>query len=113
MTPKERIEKWQAYIASVEARAKALDEAIHDRGWALAASVGIPRDGCCLHNASIDDDLKGWCNMNPHRLKVAKEANYLVGQWPASNLARKIVMRSWNRMVASPQGWAQYNVDKD
>jgi len=89
---------WQDFARRIDARAKAVDDAIHNRGWALAASVGIPRDGCCLHNASIDRELKGWCHRNPKRYRVARQANYLVNQWPASRLARRIIAREYNKM---------------
>jgi hypothetical protein len=89
------LKQWQAFARNVRDRADAVNRSVQDRGWALAASVGIPRCGCSLHNASIDDNLVGWCARNPHRLKVAKRANYLVMQWPASPLADRIIERAW------------------
>lgn len=110
-TPKQAIDQWQAYVRTVHAIAKRVDDAMHERGWNLAASVGIGRCSCSLHNASIDDGMTGWCKDNPQRLKVAKTANYYVNQWPGSRLAEKIVKRSWNRMVAEPLGFALYDLD--
>lgn len=66
---------------------------------------------CCLHNASIDDNLNGWCANNPERLRVAKQANYLVNRWDASNKADLIVKRAWNRLIAKPFGFAAYTLD--
>lgn len=65
----------------------------------MAASVGIPRNVCCLHNASIDTELKGWCAGNPGMLKVAKQANYLVNRWPGSDRADKAIWSAWNRLM--------------
>ncbi len=108
---KEAWEQWQAIAIDVNRRGQAIDRSIHERGWALAASVGIPRCGCSLHNASIDTDLKGWCKDSPHRLKVAKEANYLLSLWPGSRLADKIQKSAWNRLVAKPFGYCPYTLE--
>lgn len=90
--------EWQAIAQRVNSIAKRLQDARHDQGWKLAASVGIPHDMCCLHNASIDDNLTGWCHKNPERLRVAKQANHIVNDWEISHKAQKIVSRAWNRI---------------
>ena len=72
-----------------------------ERAWALAASVGIDRNMCCLHNASIDDEMRGWCAGNPRRLKVAKRAAYILNDWRASRLAERIISRAYDRMCRS------------
>ena len=92
------IQEWQRFSQSISARASAVDRSIHERGWRLAATVGIPRCGCSLHNASIDDSLSGWCFRNPERLKVAKRANYLVNQWPAARIAERIISRAYSKV---------------
>lgn len=93
--------QWQEFAQNITQRASALAHARIDAGFALAATVGIPRCGCSLHNASIDDDLKGWCAGNPHRLKVAKRANYIVTEyaWHPTRLADRIVQRAYARVV--------------
>lgn len=96
----ETFKDWQRFAAMVENRATRLQSARHDEGWKLAASVGIPHDMCCLHNASIDTELKGWCFENPERLKAARRANHIVNDWSISEKARKIVNRAWNKMAA-------------
>ncbi len=101
---------WKGLASSLRKRGQMIDNAIHDKGWSLAASVGIPHDMCCLHNASIDDELTGWCARNPAMLKVAKEANHLVNQWPGSRLADKLIQRAWNRILAEPFGMCKYEV---
>ena len=110
VNPKEAIGRWTAYATAIRARADAINRSVQDRGWALAATVGIPRNCCALHNASIDDNLNGWCHRNPERLKVAKQASYLVNLWPASDLADRLIKRAWNKHVADPLGFARYDV---
>ncbi len=95
---------WQAFAQCVNARAKRITDSIHNSGWQIAADAGIPRDLCCLHNASIDDDLKGWCHNNPDRLKAAKRALHFIENWEASHKAVRIIRRAWNKM-AKVQGW--------
>ena len=48
-TPKTFTE-WQEWASAIRALADRVDRAAQDRGWAIAAEVGIPRCGCCLHN---------------------------------------------------------------
>lgn len=80
--------------------ANRITNAQHDAGWRLAASVGIPRDGCCLHNASIDENFTGWCAGagGYNRLKVAKRANHIVSDWTASQMADRVIARAWMAM---------------
>ena len=98
--------QWQDFAQKVDAMGKRIDDALHAKGWALAESVGIGRCMCSLHNASIDDELRGWCHNNPHRLKVAKQANHLVNQWDGHHRSEAIVRRAWNKM-AKTEGYCQ------
>ena len=102
--------EWQRIATDARLRSERIDRSIQDRGWALALTVGIPRDGCALHNASIDDGLTGWCHKNPTMLKVAKQANHLVNQWPAHRIADRLVKRAWNRLIAAPFGYCHYDL---
>ncbi len=92
---------WCAFSRAIRARADALVASRRDAAFALAASVGIPRNLCCLHNAAIDDDLRGWCKGNPARLRVAKRANWLLSNhvWEPSRLADRIISRAWDRIA--------------
>ena len=94
-------ESWQEFARNIGARGKAVSDHRQEIGWSLAASVGIPRCGCSLHNASIDDELTGWCAGNPKRLKVAKKANWMVNEWAwePSNLATRIVSRAYHKFI--------------
>ncbi len=91
--------EWMLKAAQINARAEAINKRQHDRGWTLAATVGIPHDGCCLHNASIDDNLTGWCHNNAQRLIVAKKASALVNDWRAARAAERMVNRAWNELL--------------
>lgn len=91
--------EWQAYSANINARARALQASIHEQGWALAATVGIPRCMCSLHNAAIDDNMTGWCHNNPHRLKVAKRADHIVNDFTVSDMAQRITRRAWDHFT--------------
>lgn len=91
--------EWNEIVRDARERGKAIDDSLHEQGWKLAAEHGIPRDMCCLHNASIDDDMTGWCKGNPERLKAAKHANYLLNQWPGSKQADAISKAAWNRLM--------------
>jgi hypothetical protein len=88
-----------AKCRAIRERATRLQNSIHDRGFALARTVGIPRSICCLHNASIDDGLTGWCARNPAMLKVAKRADAIVNDWSASNLGYAITGRLWREFA--------------
>ena len=102
--------RWQAIASRVNQQAKRIDRSTQDIGWAMAASVGIPHDACCLHNASIDTELKGWCHQNPERLRVAKQAKHLVESWAASRKAERVVRRAWNKLMV-PQGARAMSVE--
>lgn len=84
-------------VKEIEARVSSLVNSIQKRAWKLAATVEIPRDGCCLHNASIDDNMTGWCFQAPERLKVAKRATRMIDEsWEVSSLGDRIVRRLFN-----------------
>ena len=74
-----------------------------ERGFKIAASVGIGRDMCCIHNAAMDDSMSGWCHKNPARLKAAKQADFMVNEfaWQPSRLAEKILKNAWNDFAAN------------
>lgn len=93
---------WQDFARNIDSRAKAISEHRRELGWELAASVGIPRCGCSLHNASIDHELTGWCANNPKRLKVAKRANWMVNEWAwePTTLAHGIVGRAYDKFIS-------------
>lgn len=90
-----RFRAWQAYADAIHARINAIQARQHGKGWALAASVGIGRCGCSLHNASIDDEMRGWCKDNPARLAAAKRAVRYVGDFRASRVGRAMVSRAY------------------
>lgn len=93
--------EWQTFARAVNDCAQRITHARHEAGWQLAATVGIPRDGCCLHNASIDDKMTGWC-AGPggyERLRVAKRATHILNDWRVSHLAEKIVARAFERVM--------------
>lgn len=90
--------EWKAYCKQVDAMAERITRAKHERGWALAATVGIGRCMCSLHNASIDDELKGWC-AGPdgrRRLKAARAALRLLDDWTAHRIAERVINRAWD-----------------
>jgi hypothetical protein len=96
-------EAWQKFAENIRSRGEALAISRMEQGFALALSVGIPRDLCCLHNASIDDEMTGWCANNPKRLKAAKKAAWMCSEWcwEPTRLASKIISKAWNEMIAS------------
>ena len=106
-TNQQAFKEWSELASELRKRGKAIDDSKHDAAWKLAASVGIPRCGCSLHNASIDDDMAGWCKGNPERLKVAKQANHLLMNWDGSRTADKAIKAAWNRLLG-PFGYAAY-----
>lgn len=93
----------QAHIdrsQAINRRGAALAARIQARAWALAATVDIPRDGCCLHNASIDDGRKGWCAGpdGAHRLRVAKHASRMFDEaWKVHTLAERAASKEYAR----------------
>lgn len=75
--------RWQRLARRARAIAERLERDRSEQAWVLAATVGIPRNMCCLHNASIDEDLKGWC-AGPgglERLRVAKRVKWMLDEW--------------------------------
>lgn len=92
--------EWQTFARAVNACAARITLARHEAGWKLAASVGINRDMCCVHNASIDDAMTGWCSGpgGRERLKVAKRAVHILNDWSAARLAEQIVARAFDRV---------------
>ncbi len=91
--------KWMAQTDANNIRAKAISKRQHDKGWKLAATVGIGRCGCSLHNASIDDQMTGWCKDNPTRLAVARKASRLVNDWRAASAAERMNGKVWNELM--------------
>ena len=84
-------------IDNIDERVAHLVFSIQDRAWQIAKRAGIPADECSLHNASIDDDLRGWCHDNPARLKAAKRAVRMIdGVWGISDLGHRITRRLLN-----------------
>ena len=52
--------EWCRRYGELQEIAKRIDKARTRRAWALAATVGIHRCGCSLHNASIATIGNGW-----------------------------------------------------
>lgn len=90
-------EQWKSLDREVRARASRINRMKHNRGWKLAASVGIGRCGCSLHNASIASVGAGW-GAGPdgrRRIRVARAAARLVNCYEASRIAERISRRAW------------------
>lgn len=100
-----QFQQWLDTYGRLRARVERLTTSIHDRGWRLAATADIPRDMCCLHNASIDEGLKGWCKDSPDRLRVAKQACRILHDWSAHRLLECLAAKAWNRLLGG-QGYA-------
>lgn len=98
-----RFKAWVDYANQTRDRAERIDRARRQRGWALAASVGIPRCGCSLHNASIDDKMTGWCYGNPERLQAAKVAAKWTSEYRAGAMASLMIDAAYQRMVMQPE----------
>ena len=90
--------QWQKFSQNIEARANALAANRHDAARKLAAAHGLPYDGVCLHNASIDFDLKGWCFQNPERLKIARHCSFEFSNYQESQLADRIIGRAFRKV---------------
>jgi hypothetical protein len=93
---------WQAYADAIQARIDAIQRRQHDKGWSIAANVGIPRHACALHNASIDDSMTGWCAGNPARLAGAKAATRYLNDWRASRIGRAMIDRAYRDQLMQP-----------
>ena len=61
--------------------------------WATAFDCGLP-DFNCIHNAAIDDGLKGWCR-NRLQLRTARICNELVSDYSQDRIVEKLVRRLW------------------
>ena len=95
-----KFDAWQQAADKLTQRAQAIQQRQHEKGWKLAASVGLPRNLCCIHNASIDTNLNGWCKGNPQRLEVAKQALRYLDDFRASNVARRLNQQSLNQLCS-------------
>lgn len=88
--------EWQAFSRAVREASDRIRAYRLTRAFALAATVGLPADGCCIHNAACDVNLTGWCHGNPQRLHVAKRVNHELKDWRASEVAGRVSSRAWN-----------------
>lgn len=93
----DRFRAWVDYCAQVRAMVDRIRAARADRAFAIAAAVGIPRHGCCLHNASIDRELRGWCAGRPDRLKAARRAVHILNTDKAYSLGQALMARHYPR----------------
>lgn len=105
-------EQWQHYARTIENRVKALEFLYHQKGWNIAKQAGIGLDMCCIHNASIDDALKGWCFQNPERLKAAKRANFILSDFHISHLGQRLIDRAWNHYIEASRQPATMKIAK-
>ena len=99
---------WQAKARDVKARARAIAASRREQAIALGKTVGLPDNDCCIHNAAIDDEMRGWC-AGPggwERLKVAKRVKWMLDewQWEATRIADRIVSRSFSALQARHRG---------
>lgn len=91
-----------------KAIASRLEKRERELAWKLAASVEIPQCMCCLHNASIDHKLEGWCHNNMHRLVVAKCVVAMFRKaWRFSTRCEQQWKKDWNRLLG-PFGISTY-----
>lgn len=88
--------EWQAFSRAIREASDRIRAYKLARAFALAATVGLPADGCCIHNAACDVNLTGWCFRNPERLRVAKQVNHDLNDWRASEIAGRVSSRAWN-----------------
>lgn len=110
--PSDFMEEIQVQTRMIGDRCDRLVRSIQNRGWKVANDAGIPRDGCCLHNASIDDDMRHWCAGSPERLRAAKRATAIIeGAWAISDLRERITSRIWNK--TTPETWAKSPIRND
>lgn len=92
-------QQWQSVYHQTRVMADRIRQMRIDRAYALAATVGLPPILNCIHNAAIDDDLKGWCAGDPYRLRIAKQVNHMLNDWREHNAADRIQKRAWNRFM--------------
>ncbi len=92
-------EQWKELCERVHAMADRVYQMRSARGWAMAATVGIPRNGCCIHNASIDTACTEWSAAGPHVYKTARRALRLIEDYSASRLAERITARAWAQVA--------------
>ncbi len=94
-------EQWKQRITRLHEIAARIDRYRTERAWALAATVGIGRCGCSLHNASIADVGKGWGAGNSHEpdgrrvVKVARAATRIMD----SAFEGYRIVERWDRRV--------------
>ena len=53
-------DEWLVRYAQLKAIAERIEKSRRNRAWKLAATVGIGRCGCSLHNASFATIGNGW-----------------------------------------------------
>ena len=87
--------QWRTFAQRVNGIAERISRMKIDRGFALARANGISPDMCCIHNASIDENLTGWCHNNPARLKAAKRAKRIVDDCRHNRLAESVIARAY------------------
>ena len=56
---------------------------------------------CCLHNASVDDSLSGWCKGAPERLAAARRCVAMIeGARAVSDIGERVWRRAYNQSIA-------------
>ncbi len=90
-------QQWQSFAQRVRARADRINRAKTDRGFAIAASAGIGRDMCCIHNASIADVGRGWGAGVDGRatIKTARRALRVLDDFTEHRIADRIIAHAW------------------
>ena len=61
-------------------------------------AAGLPMMGNCIHNATLDTELKGWCFQNPALLHTAKRINRMWNDYRASEIVDRVLSRMFDQV---------------
>lgn len=87
----------RAAIQRAEAIAKRIELSKRERSrrlWQAAFDMPELPPFNCIHNAAIDDEMRGWCR-NRLQLRTAKICDELVSDHSPDRIVEKLTRRLW------------------
>lgn len=97
-----KMEIWQAFHIRVNAIADRVRKLKRERAaviWLRAFGSPMPPLNC-VHNATLDDQLNGWCTTRA-QLRAARQCKALLHDWDASHVADRASKRKWSQLFSN------------
>jgi hypothetical protein len=89
-------QQWRTKASELRDRLSRYDAIHRELLTRECEKAGLPMMGNCIHNAAIDDDLKGWCCRNPVLLRDAKRIDRMWNDYRASTIVDNVLSRMFD-----------------